>query len=515
MRKLVPLLVALGAASACAVAPSEPGEKVERGGGAIIGGTNDTGDPAVVMIIAQGSGSTGASICSGSVVSPHVVLTAAHCVSPQVVGSSVTFMVFTGTDINDSAQAGNAALFKTVKETHYDTAFDVNRLNNGHDVAVVITSSGLDPKPLPINRTALTTAQRNKSVRMIGYGITSGSDTTGKSAGTKRQTTTTLSNYDSKFVYFYDGAHMTCEGDSGGPALLSIGGVETIVGVVSFGDKGCLNGGTDTNVASYLSFIDTYVQPDLTTWSNLAQGKTCDANSECTSGSCADGVCCNTACTGSCESCGEAGHEGTCTVLAKGQKPRAAHPSCGGTGTCGGVCDGTSATKCVMPGAETTCGKGCADGSVQACNGAGACAKNLCAGNFACASASACKTSCASNADCAAGYACTGGACVGAVTGACSDDGTSVVGADGSTVSCAPYLCDAAVGACRTACASDADCNGVACNVAAGTCGGSASAGKTSSGGCAVPAGEGHLASPAAAIALCVAALGMIKRRRR
>ncbi|MFB6076296.1 MAG: hypothetical protein ABEK17_04080 [Candidatus Aenigmatarchaeota archaeon] len=50
---------------------------------------------------------------------------------------------------------------------------------------------------------------------------------------------------------------------------------------------------------------------NCTTCSSLAT--TCTEDSECCSGNCADGVCCDTSCTGSCTDCNLDGSEGTCT----------------------------------------------------------------------------------------------------------------------------------------------------------------------------------------------------------
>lgn len=47
-------------------------------------------------------------------------------------------------------------------------------------------------------------------------------------------------------------------------------------------------------------------------------GKPCVNVKECASGFCAGGVCCQTACTGACESCAELGHEGSCTFAEAG-----------------------------------------------------------------------------------------------------------------------------------------------------------------------------------------------------
>jgi hypothetical protein len=52
-------------------------------------------------------------------------------------------------------------------------------------------------------------------------------------------------------LQYGDPQHITCEGDSGGPCLLSVGGVETIIGITSFGDQACQN-------VSFGSLMDDY-----------------------------------------------------------------------------------------------------------------------------------------------------------------------------------------------------------------------------------------------------------------
>jgi uncharacterized protein (TIGR03382 family) len=60
-------------------------------------------------------------------------------------------------------------------------------------------------------------------------------------------------------VNFTDPNHGTCNGDSGGPAFMTLGGVEVIVGITSFGDSNCTQG-SDTRVDVFGTFVDTYVQ---------------------------------------------------------------------------------------------------------------------------------------------------------------------------------------------------------------------------------------------------------------
>ena len=63
-----------------------------------------------------------------------------------------------------------------------------------------------------------------------------------------------------------------------------------------------------------------------------ADGVGCGDGNECQSGLCVDGVCCATACDGTCEACDLAGSEGTCTPHAPGTDPES---ECG-EGSCSG-----------------------------------------------------------------------------------------------------------------------------------------------------------------------------------
>ena len=63
-------------------------------------------------------------------------------------------------------------------------------------------------------------------------------------------------------------------------------------------------------------------------------GESCGSGSECASGNCVDGVCCNSLCDGLCEACDIANSEGTCSPLGAGE----ADAMC-----MGGVCDGAQA----------------------------------------------------------------------------------------------------------------------------------------------------------------------------
>jgi V8-like Glu-specific endopeptidase len=219
----------------------------------IIGGAADSDDPAVVVLIAQAPGAESSTLCTGEIISPHVVLTAAHCVSPVEVGVTAQFFVYPGADLSQA----NAKNVLQVRETHANPSWLSNNLTAGHDVGVAILTASTAIPPLPYNRTALTSAMKGQPVRLVGYGITAaGADA---SAGARRQVSAVLDDFDAVKIAVGDSAHGNCNGDSGGPALFKLGDAEAIIGVTSYGDTTCSMVGFDTRIDAEIAFIDGYV----------------------------------------------------------------------------------------------------------------------------------------------------------------------------------------------------------------------------------------------------------------
>jgi hypothetical protein len=92
----------------------------------------------------------------------------------------------------------------------------------------------------------------------VGYGLSDPQLQTG--AGTRRETTTPLSDFDADRLHFADGQHQACNGDSGGPAFQTLNGTEVIIGVTSGGDDSCTQGGYYTRIDANRAFIDSFVQ---------------------------------------------------------------------------------------------------------------------------------------------------------------------------------------------------------------------------------------------------------------
>jgi hypothetical protein len=135
-------------------------------------------------------------------------------------------------------------------------------------------------------------------------------------------------------------------------------------------------------------------------------------DAQCSTGHCADKVCCGTACGEKCYACNIMGTVGTCTAVRDGQDPK---NQCQvmGTFTCGnaGGCNGRGACRLHVAGTQCTIGTTC-NGStltaMHACDGMGACKagkKSDCA-PYSCNGGTVCWTACATNAECKAPATC-------------------------------------------------------------------------------------------------------------
>jgi len=105
---------------------------------------------------------------------------------------------------------------------------------------------------------------------------------------------------------------------------------------------------------------------------SAANGFICQSDAQCASNHCTDGVCCESACGGQCESC-NANSPGVCVPVATA--PVGLRPPCVGTGACQAQCDGVTRNACVnLPGPATSCVDACNGGvTVGYCNGFGSC----------------------------------------------------------------------------------------------------------------------------------------------
>ena len=260
-----PLLRALLAAVALAGLACADGGATATWSRRIVGGSDDPGDPAVVTLTDY----MGNQFCTGTLVSPHVVLTAAHCIDPALPGGAppTVHRVFFGSDAGTGV---GTYVSVTDKQMHPSWDHDTN----ANDIAVLRIADGAPTAPVPMNSVAFADGFVGLETRLVGFGVTSG---TGTDNGVKRVGTTHVSSYTATILE-YVGLPMTCYGDSGGPAFITLGGVEFHAGVTSVGDEACTALGDNTRTDAFLA---AFIRPYIVAAEGAA---TCAVDGQCATG---------------------------------------------------------------------------------------------------------------------------------------------------------------------------------------------------------------------------------------
>lgn len=283
-KSLLPLALA-GALSGLACGPTSAADEgaaiaaeATREDG-IIGGVLANGDLATVALAIRYGGSY-ESVCTGTLIAPKTVLTAAHCI--YAYGQQASYYVTVGTYASSPTKA--VQVVQQYRHPSYNqSAWDFGLLR--------LASPILDVPPIPINETPMTSALVGRAIRHVGFGLTQAG---GQTSGTKREVTYNLRQVSTYTIESGAQGKQTCQGDSGGPGFMIMPGdtKEKLVGVVSYGDQDCAYQGYDGRVDVAASWIRTtmagWEQPTCATDGACVMGCTpVDQDCVCK----ADGVC--------------------------------------------------------------------------------------------------------------------------------------------------------------------------------------------------------------------------------
>jgi MYXO-CTERM domain-containing protein len=270
----------------------------------IVNGSTDNGDPAVVGLTTQGQ-----QFCTGTLIRPTVVVTAAHCLPPNLgdfgISSYSQIDVFFGTSV------GSGEFIQAVDGfTHPGWNNDVIE----DDIGLLRLSSPGPATPIPFATQQMTFSDQGASVRLVGFGITQEG---ANDSGLKRQGNTTIAEVFSFVFTMAENPSVTCSGDSGGSTLMIRDGVETLVGIHSRSD--CVSEAIDTRVDDYNDIINDFI--------GEVPEPSCGADGQCASGCASPDPDCPCAGDGFCtDACGMPETDPDCTI------------DCSANGTCNPAC---------------------------------------------------------------------------------------------------------------------------------------------------------------------------------
>ena len=178
--------------------------------------------------------------CTGTLIAPNAVLTAAHCV-----------------------EGGGAQTFEVNGKVYNATSVTIHPEYQSRDVdlAVMILSENVEGvTPYELNR---LTPVVGEMLTIVGFGATGTGDSGHDgSFGVKHEGTTPIDGVDDVLItwnFDNNSESNTAPGDSGGPAFLNQGGKIVIAGVTSGGSKFDASIGDnsyDTRVDAFVSWID-------------------------------------------------------------------------------------------------------------------------------------------------------------------------------------------------------------------------------------------------------------------
>ncbi len=243
---------------ACAPTPPTPLASATRTD-TVVSGTEAPEDTAVVALLARRARCTDEPLtllCTGALIAPDVVLTAAHCL--EIFGTDGAYEVFLGTKLLPEPEPRGrfVRVARAVRHPGYD------RTSHAYDAALLRLARPVDESPLPLPEPGRAPLAPGQAARVVGFGDTKDASAP---AGQRRQGTLQVTEVEAGAFRAGPAPAMSCVGDSGGPVLVrSAEGGELLVGITASGDVACREEAFNVRVDALLEdFIHPFLAAPL------------------------------------------------------------------------------------------------------------------------------------------------------------------------------------------------------------------------------------------------------------